>query len=66
MVLALAQSKRNFFRPTKEVDMLKTMTANEFEMTNEEVASSFKTALATAGKMLSNEINGRESRLSAD
>ena len=54
MVLALAQSKRNLFRPSKEADMLKIMTDNEFQMSNEEVASSFTTALATADKMLSN------------
>ncbi|MGF0065547.1 hypothetical protein ACQRCQ_09835 [Lachnospiraceae bacterium SGI.085] len=30
------------------------MTSNEFELTKEEVAGSFTTALATADKMLSN------------
>ena len=54
MVLALAQSKRNTFRPEKEVDMLRALTSNEFELTKEEVADSFTTALATADKMLSN------------
>ncbi|WP_078787207.1 hypothetical protein [Eubacterium ruminantium] len=54
MVLALAQSKRNNFRPEKEVDMLKALTSNEFELTKEEVATCFTTALATADKMLSN------------
>lgn len=54
MVLALAQSKRNNFRPEKEVDMLKALTSNEFELTKEEVATSFTTALATADKILSN------------
>lgn len=54
MVLALAQSKRNNFRPEKEVDMLRALTSNEFELTKEEVADSFTTALATADKMLSN------------
>ena len=41
MVLALAQSKRNTFRPEKEVDMLRALTSNEFELTKEEVADSF-------------------------
>lgn len=54
MILALAQSKRNTFRPEKEVDMLRALTSNEFELTKEEVADSFTTALATADKMLSN------------
>lgn len=54
LILALAQSKRNTFRPEKEVEMLKALTSNEFELTKEEVADSFTTALATADKMLSN------------
>ena len=58
MVLALAQSKRNNFRPEKEVDMLRALTSNEFELTKEEVADSFTTALATADKMLNNVPHG--------
>ena len=54
MVLALAQSKRNTFRPEKEVDILRALTSNEFELTKEEVADSFTTTLATADKMLNN------------
>ena len=54
LILALAQSKRNTFRPEKEVEMLKALTSNEFKLTKEEVADSFTTALATADKMLSN------------
>lgn len=34
--------------------MLKALTSNEFELTKEEVATSFTTALATVDKMLSN------------